>query len=161
MNNYTEDQNSLILTAEACPEGLFEKLHCFSVYEEGVILSLLAHGTDLIRGSRGSGKTVLMRETRRRLLSDNSHIFSVYLNLRSLMRSRGTRYERIFCELLTEEMRRELDKREIFTDFSPAPNAVSVRKALVKFSSKFKKRVILFLDDAVHIGMETASATFF
>ncbi len=161
MDNHTDNQDSPVLTAEACPVELFEKLHCFSSYEEGVILSLLAHEPVLVRGSRGSGKTVLLREASRRLLSGNSHIFGVHLNLKSLMRTNTADYERMFCELLTETIRREFEKKNIYADFSPAPNAVSVCKALTKFGTRFRKRVILFLDDAVHIERKMPSAVFF
>lgn len=163
-DNLTDEQGSLILAAEECPDELFEKLHRFSNYEERIIRSLIAHGPVLIRGGRGSGKSALLKEAHRRLQLSNSNILSVYLSMRylPLIRSKGIDYEEILCKLLIDKIIDEFGKHQIqISSFSPSPNVGSIQQSLIKLSSHLCKRIILFFDDAAHIGRETSLGEFF
>ncbi|MCP4113679.1 MAG: hypothetical protein GY749_50495 [Desulfobacteraceae bacterium] len=105
-DNLADEQGSLILATEECPDELFEKLHRFSNYEERIITSLIAHDPVLIRGGRGSGKSALFKEAHRRVLFERANILSVYLSMRylPLIRSKGTDYENIFCKFLIDKI---------------------------------------------------------
>jgi len=162
MENQTGEQGELILAAEECPDELFNKLHYFSKYEERIIISLIAHGPVLIRGGRGSGKSALMRKAYLRILSGNSKVLGIYSSLRNLplLRSEGADYEKIFCDLLIANIRKELEKENILS-FFPSPNAGSVQQTLVELSTLLGKRIVLFFDDAAHIGREASLKEFF
>src|ERR1035441_8413303 len=105
----TTDTN-LVLAAEDFDRDEFKRLHRFSANDERVISKLVAHGPVLLQGSRGSGKSALMREASDRLpLTDKeSPALAVYLSLRHmpLLRSAGDVYQRILCELLIERINR-------------------------------------------------------
>lgn len=156
-----EEQGSLILAAEDCPQEYFEIFHKFSNYEEKIIRSLIAHGPVLLRGGRGSGKSALLLEADKRLKESN--IFSAYLSLRNLplLRSKGEQYDQIFCELLIDSIRKRLVSATLNIDFSPDPNIGSIQKSLIKLSNELNKRIVLLFDDAAHIGRETALTEFF
>jgi len=159
-----EEQGTLILAAEDCPPDLFKKLHRFSQHEERIILSLVAHGPVLLRGGRGTGKSALFKEAHNRIKEKSFTTFSVYLSLRNLplLRSQGAEYEEKFCELLIQSVNfalKENNKKR--TIFSASPTVNNVQQSLIKLSSKLKKRVVLFFDDAAHLGRETSLTEFF
>jgi hypothetical protein len=158
------DDSSLILAAEDCELSVFKAIHKFSKYEDRIIRSLIAHGPVLIRGGRGSGKSALLIEAHNRIQESHGAIFSVYLSLRHLplLRSQGEEYEKKFCRLLVSSINSELNKRkkeelDIGSDFSVS----DLQQALVKLSSDLSSRVVLFFDDAAHIGRETSLEEFF
>lgn len=163
-DNLEDERGTLILAAEECPDELFEKLHRFSNYEERIIRSLIAHGPVLIRGGRGSGKSTLLKKAHRRLLASKADILSIYLSMRylPLIRSKGTDYENIFCKLLIDKINKDFKKYDVqMKDFSPSPNVGSVQQSLIRLSSQTGKRIVLFFDDAAHIGRETSLSEFF
>jgi hypothetical protein len=165
MKNHIKTEDSLILSAEDCPEELFGKLHRFSNYEERIIMRLIAHCSVLIRGERGSGKSALLIEAHRRASSSVvPTAFSVYSSLKHLplMRGKEKGYKRTVCELLIDNIREELSKENISPgSFFPSPEPGSVQQSLVHLSSKMKKRIVLFFDDAVPIDRENTIAEFF
>jgi predicted AAA+ superfamily ATPase len=61
------DEVNLVLAAEDFDEADFNRLHRFSKNDERVISKLMAHGPVLLQGSRGSGKSALMRAAAERL----------------------------------------------------------------------------------------------
>jgi len=92
----TQDETNLVLAAEDFDEADFNRLHRFSRNDERVISKLMAHGPVLLQGSRGSGKSALMRAAAERLAADQSAL-GVYISLRHmpLLRSYGDEYHRI------------------------------------------------------------------
>jgi len=159
-----EDQGKYILAAEDYPLDIFDRLHKFSKYEERIIGSLVAHGPVLIRGGRGSGKSALLIESHNRIQKSYDNIFSVYFSLRHLplLRSQGKEYEEIFCKLLIQYLNQELIKQGFDEIGSVDTSDLSqVRYSLVQLSGVLKKRIVLFFDDAAHIGRETSLAEFF
>jgi len=163
MHEDYEEQGQLILAAEECPPDLFSKLHRFSSYDEQIIRRLIAHGPVLLRGGRGSGKSALLLEAHNKISQGGGNIFTVYLSLRylPLLRSKGEQYENIFCELLISSIRQQLQKDGWQAGFSPSPSVGSLQQELVRLSSILKKRIVLFFDDAAHLGRETALTEFF
>lgn len=164
MTEEYEDQGQLILTAEECPSDLFEKFHKFLSYDEHIIKRLIAHGPVLLRGGRGSGKSALLLAAHKRISRTVKNVFSVYLSLRylPLLRSKGELYEKIFCELLIDSVKHGL-QLDGYTGvpFAPTPSVGSVQQDLVKLSANIEKRIVLYFDDAAHLGRETALTEFF
>jgi hypothetical protein len=163
-NDDITEKYRFILAAEDCNPEHFEEIHVFSRYEEKIIRSLIAHGPILIRGGRGSGKSALLIEAYNRIKKSHDTVFSVYLSLRHLplLRSQGKDYEAIFCRLLLQSIAKEIEVQHLdYVDLSVSPDVGDVQQALVKLSSTLKKRVVLFFDDAAHIGRETSLAEFF
>lgn len=159
-----EEQGALILAAEDCPAEKFSQFHRFLSYEERIIRGLMAHGPVLLRGGRGSGKSALLIEAHNRLQRKDSTVFSVYLSLRHLplLRSKGVEYERRFCGLLIDATRLRMQEVGSEPDtFFPQPLVGECQQALVRLSSNLRKRVVLFFDDAAHLGRETALTEFF
>ncbi|MDD5266079.1 MAG: hypothetical protein PHO08_02970 [Methylococcales bacterium] len=164
MNNEVEEQGRLILAAEDCEPNVFKKIHKFSKYEDKIIRSLIAHGPVLIRGGRGSGKSALLIEAHNRVQESYNTIFNVYLSLRHLplLRSQGEEYEKIFCRLLVTSINNELQRRGLQElDIAVNFDVGDLQQALVKLSSTLSNRIVLFFDDAAHIGRETALEEFF
>jgi hypothetical protein len=163
-NHDITEQYRFILAAEDCSPEHFDEIHVFSRYEEKIIRSLIAHGPILIRGGRGSGKSALLIEAYNRIKKSHDTVFSVYLSLRHLplLRSQGKDYEAIFCRLLLQSITKEIEAQHLnCVDLSVSPDVGDVQQALVKLSATLKKRVVLFFDDAAHIGRETSLAEFF
>src|SRR6266702_2638182 len=93
-----ESELNLVIAAEDFNQEDFKALHRFSKNDERVIAKLVAHGPVLLQGSRGSGKSALMREAADRLsLSVEAPALAIYLSLRymPLLRSVGDEYQRI------------------------------------------------------------------
>ena len=154
---------NLVLAAEDFDRDEFKRLHRFSKNDERVIAKLVAHGPVLLQGSRGSGKSALMREAADRLplSQQDAPAFGVYLSLRHmpLLRSAGDIYQKILCELLVERINRVLADSDYTFDASPSLS--SVQTALTDLAQQLKKRIVLMFDDAAHIGREASLADFF
>lgn len=156
--------SELILAAEDFPDDQFKKYHTFSSYENKIIRKLIAHGPVLIRGGRGSGKSALMKEAFFRVndspLSDN--ILGIYISLRHLrlLRSEGKDYENYFCKLVIDHIKFNLGQTGE-ENFEPNPDIGELQQALLTLSTRIGKRIILFFDDAAHIGRETSLKEFF
>jgi hypothetical protein len=164
MTDNVANKYQFILAAEDCSPEEFDNVHVFSKHEEKIIRSLIAHGPVLIRGGRGSGKSALLIEAHRQIQKFHNTIFSVYLSLRHLplLRSKGEDYEKIFFNLLAQSISQEIEKQEIENiDIPSNPDIGEIQQTLVKLSSLLKKRIVLFFDDAAHIGRETSLAEFF
>jgi hypothetical protein len=153
----------LILAAEDFPDEEFRNNHTFSIYENKIIRKLIAHGPVLIRGGRGSGKSALMKEAFFRTNDEENieNIFGVYLSLRylPLLRSEGKDYENFFCKLVIDKIKQTLIEEDF--EFEPEPEIGSLQQELFDLSRKLNKRIVLFFDDAAHIGRETSLKEFF
>lgn len=153
----------LLLAAEDCAPAQFKKLHYFSTAEERLISKLIAHGPVLLRGGRGSGKSALMIEASNRLnlKAKNSAAIGLYVSLRhlELLRSQSSEYIHQFCKLLVAEIRRTLQGANL--TFDAEHNISSIRDELTRLSSNAGKRIVLYFDDAAHIGREASLAEFF
>ena len=164
MNTNNQDEhNSLVLAAEDCDPETFERIHTFSAFEKRIIQSLIAHGPVLLRGGRGSGKSAILIKADH-LITEYNTVFSVYLSLRylPLLRSTGSDYEKIFCDLLLKAVNSKLDKFNIDPiTFGDHPDAGQIREKLFSLSVQMKKRIVLIFDDAAHIGRERALTEFF
>jgi hypothetical protein len=155
------DNSNLILAAEDFDSAEFEKYHRFAKSDERIISKLVAHGPVLLRGGRGSGKSALMVEAERRLLRDsNFQALGIYISLRhlELIRSSGKEYEVFLCRLLLNRVQEKIARP---LDVSPEPTVTDVQRVLSSLSSVLSKRIVLFFDDAAHIGREASLAEFF
>jgi len=154
---------NLVLAAEDFNLHDFRKLHKFSTNDQRVIAKLIAHGPVLLQGSRGSGKSALMREAAERLpISDpQAPALGIYLSLRHmpLLRSAGDEYQRILCELLIDRLNRTLANSRY--EFEASPNLASVQSGLTDLAQGVGKRIVLMFDDAAHIGREASLSDFF
>jgi len=158
MQSNTDPENDirLILAAEDYSEEEFLSSHCFSSYDNSIILSLIAHGPVLLSGGRGYGKSALLKraeyECRRK-----STILGFYLSLRSirLLRSRKAEYEKYLCEMISQKI------REQFKDFPDVVFVNDLQESLVDLARGENKRIVLLFDDAAHIGRETDLTEFF
>ncbi|MBX9960297.1 MAG: ATP-binding protein [Burkholderiaceae bacterium] len=158
------DDQSLVLAAEDCPKDEFQRLHVFLSHEERIIEALCAHGPVLIRGGRGSGKSALMIEANRRLNEPSSPAVGIYLSLRNvpLLRSSGTEYERLLCELLSREISRTFTSLGYSSSIIPSLNDVSTLQfKLSDLAEAAGKRLVIMFDDVAHIGRETSLEEFF
>lgn len=159
-----ENSGQLVLAAEDCEPARFEELHRFSSRgDRRIISSLLAHGPVLLRGGRGSGKSALMIAAARQLDPQNSasSAVGIYMSLRHapLLKSTGEKYGRLLCEIVIREVRRTLGSRA--ASFDPKPEVEAVQLALVQLASAVGKRIVLFFDDAAHLGREASLEEFF
>ena len=158
-----DEEPSLILAAEDCGPEEFARLHRFSKSDDRLVAKLIAHGPVLLRGSRGSGKSALMIEASHRLdqAGPDAPAFGVYISLRrlALLRSDADAYVRLLCDLITEEIQEKLSGDAYV--FDSEPTIASVQGALGRLSKHIGKRIVLFFDDAAHIGRETSLAPFF
>nr|WP_295379183.1 hypothetical protein [Pseudoxanthomonas sp.] len=156
--------SSLILAAEDCEPSRFDEFHRFpSRYDRRVLSALMSHGPVLIKGGRGSGKSALMIAASRKLdpfVVDASAI-GIYMSLRHapLLKSTGEAYGRILCEIVINNIRSALGDRA--KEFYPVPDVGAVQIALSHLSSTLGKRIVLFFDDAAHLGREASLEEFF
>ena len=159
-----ESTSRLVLAAEDCEPARFEELHRFtSKGDRRIISNLLAHGPVLLKGGRGSGKSALMIAASRRLdpIVQEASAVGIYMSLRHapLLKSSGDRYAKILCEIVIREVRKTLGERAI--DFDPIPNIETVQLGLVDLAARLQKRIVLFFDDAAHLGREASLEDFF
>jgi hypothetical protein len=160
-SDFTAEHN-LVLAAEDFDCETFKQCHRFSPNDQRVISKLMAHGPVLLQGSRGSGKSALMREAAERLpLSSEAPALAVYLSLRHmpLLRSSGEEYQRILCELLIQKITSLLAGSQYLFDCQPT--LAGVQRSLTDLATAMQKRIILMFDDAAHIGREASLAEFF
>lgn len=159
-----EIENMLILAAEDCDPANFDQLHKFSSRNDRRVLSnLVAHGPVLLRGGRGSGKSALMISASRQLdpATPESSAVGIYMSLRHapLLKSTGEAYGRILCTLIIRNIKDQLKDRAL--DFDPDPEVGAVQFALAKLAETLGKRIVLFFDDAAHLGREASLEEFF
>lgn len=161
-NLYPDDQASLVLAAEECPPEKFQDYHKFSKYDEVIIRKLCAHGPVLIRGGRGSGKSALLLESYRRM-KKTPGVFPVYVSLRylPLLQSDGSEYITHFCSVLSKTIQREISELGVEYDFAFSSDQLSLQVELLNFSQTMGVRIVLFFDDAAHIGREKPLEVFF
>jgi len=159
----TFEDSQLILAAEDCSDEDFEKYHTFLEYEERIIRSLMAHGPVLLRGGRGNGKSALLLEANRRLKQDGTGVLGIYLSLRHLplLKSKGAEYHSHFCRILIESINNSLGQLNISPTLEVGTNQDTLREHLVDLSKRIDKRIVLFFDDAAHIGREADLSEFF
>lgn len=155
----------LMLAAEDFPSDQFSKYHYFAAYEERVLQKLLAHGPVLLRGGRGSGKSALLREAANRLNTQphNRNAVGIYLSLRHLplLRSTGTEYESILCDLILQKTNKVLEQYGYSERLVAQGDVLSLQKALDDLASRLSRRLVLIFDDAAHIGREASLEDFF
>lgn len=162
--NDREVDSTLILAAEDCEPAYFDQLHTFSSRNDKRVLStLVAHGPVLLKGGRGSGKSALMIAASRQLdpvVKDASAI-GIYMSLRHapLLKSTGEAYGKILCGIIIERVKGLLGDRAI--DFDPLPELGAVQFSLAKLAEKLGKRIVLYFDDAAHLGREASLEEFF
>ena len=156
------DDSGLILAAEECPPENFEKYHSFSSYDNVIVRKLTAHGPVLIRGGRGSGKSALLLEAYRRMAASDT-VFPVYVSLRylPLLQSDGEEYIHHFCALLSEQIQKELSKRNQPLDFPVVSEQTRLQLGLTQLAQALNRRIVLLFDDAAHIGREKPLEVFF
>jgi hypothetical protein len=85
----------------------------------------------------------------------------IYMSLRHapLLKSTGDTYGRILCEIVIAKTREALGVRA--KDFDPEPSVGEVQFALSKLAAQLKKRLVLYFDDAAHLGREASLEEFF
>jgi hypothetical protein len=164
VNQETETQAGLILAAEECTPDLFDHLHKFPTRNDGrVLLALVAHGPVLLRGGRGSGKSAFMMAASRQLdpVTTDATAVGIYMSLRHapLLKSTGDAYGRILCEIIIRRVRDTLGERA--AKFDPSADVGSVQYALSNLAGSLGKRIVLFFDDAAHLGREASLEEFF
>lgn len=158
------DDQLLVLAAEDCPPSEFAKLHVFLAHEERVIQALMAHGPVLVKGGRGSGKSALMIEASRRMRGASMAAMGVYLSLRHvpLLRSSGQEYEKLLCELLSQEVARTLSAcGHSASLFPPVSDIANLQYRLRELADEIRRRIVLMFDDVAHIGREASLEEFF
>ncbi|REG52070.1 hypothetical protein B0G80_8585 [Paraburkholderia sp. BL6669N2] len=160
--NDQDNDSGLILAAEECPPESFEKYHSFSSYDNVIIRKLTAHGPVLIRGGRGSGKSALLLEAYRRMRAGDS-VFPIYVSLRylPLLQSDGEEYIHHFCELLSEQIQKELSECGHALEFPIVSEQMRLQLGLTQLAQALSRRIVLLFDDAAHIGREKPLEVFF
>ena len=157
------EEASLILAAEECDPDRFSAIHRFSAHDERVIRKLIAHGPVLLQGGRGSGKSAFMIEASHRLSPhmQDSEVIGLYISLRyvPLLRASGSDYEKHFCSWVSRKIQSILDFGDSL--FAEATEFRDLKAGLSRITTQTGKRIVLFFDDAAHIGRETSLSTFF
>ena len=164
MNAQVDVDASLILAAEDCEQSSFDQLHIFtSKNDVRIMRTLMAHGPVLLRGGRGSGKSAFMIAASRQLdpIVPDASAIGIYMSLRHapLLKSTGDAYGKLLCEIVIRSVRDSLGQRA--AEFSPAPDLSSLQYALARLSESLGKRIVLFFDDAAHLGREASLEEFF
>lgn len=162
--NDNEVDSTLLLAAEDCEPAYFDELHTFSSRNDKRVLSaLVAHGPVLLKGGRGSGKSALMIAASRKLdpVVPNASAIGIYMSLRHapLLKSTGEAYGKILCTIIIERIKNLLGDRA--KDFDPAPDLGAVQFSLSKLAEQLGKRIVLYFDDAAHLGREASLEEFF
>ena len=164
MSGKIQDDNdaSLMLAAEDFPESEFGKYHAFSSYDDVIIRKLSAHGPVLIRGGRGSGKSALLIESHRRMVSEGI-VFSIYVSLRylPLLQSDGEEYISHFCEILSKSIIEEINRQKLSVEFPISKDQSTLHFSLSKLYKDIGRRIVILFDDAAHIGREKPLEVFF
>lgn len=85
-----------------------------------------------------------------------------HLSLRHLplLRTSGSQYEYELLKILIDKIKKKASSKYSF-DFDCKPEVYEVHKELSRFSEFINKRIVLFFDDAAHIGREAALEEFF
>lgn len=155
---------NLLLAAEDFSPEEFKANHHFFQYEEGMIKQLMAHGPILLKGGRGTGKSALMREAARRLNEQPycKDVLGIYLSLRHLplLRTRGKEYEKELLRILSDKVD-EVSQQLFQKSFSSAYEVYEMYNNLTELANSVNKRIVLFFDDAAHIGREATLEEFF
>ncbi|MBI4820613.1 MAG: ATP-binding protein [Deltaproteobacteria bacterium] len=164
MSDEAEAQAELILAAEDCDAELFDELHKFPTRNDKRVLgSLMAHGPVLLRGGRGTGKSAFMIAASRKLdpATPSATAVGIYMSLRNapLLKSTGRKYERILCTIIIRAVQEALGKR--VGEFDPPADVSSIQFALTRLARTLGKRIVLFFDDAAHLGREASLEEFF
>ncbi|MDU6133512.1 MAG: hypothetical protein E6639_28270 [Klebsiella pneumoniae] len=76
-----------------------------------------------------------------------------------LLKSTGEAYGKILCGIIIERVKGLLGDRAI--DFDPLPELGAVQFSLAKLAEKLGKRIVLYFDDAAHLGREASLEEFF
>lgn len=157
------EDGQLVLAAEDCDDADFERLHCFTEYEDKIIKALMAHGPVLLRGGRGSGKSALLIEATRRIRSQLPAVLPVYLSLRHLplLQFSGAEYQEFFASLLVGAVNEELARHGRIEQLRSGIASADLRGELVDLAKMIGRRLVLMFDDAAHIGRETDLGDFF
>lgn len=162
MEHDAHEENSLVLAAEDFDLNSFEEFHFFTAQDRKNISKLRAHGPVLLKGARGSGKSALMIEAHLGLYPRNrgSNVIGVYVSLRhlDLLRAVGDAYIKLLCKLIAREANRMFEKEVISNDVG---SIVDLQDELIALSTEEDKRLVLFFDDAAHIGREANLNDFF
>ncbi|WP_447527597.1 hypothetical protein [Vreelandella sp. TE19] len=162
MEHDAHEENSLVLAAEDFDLNSFEEFHFFTAQDRKNISKLRAHGPVLLKGARGSGKSALMIEAHLGLYPKNedSNVIGVYVSLRhlELLRSTGDAYIKLLCKLIAREANRSFDKEVLPTTIE---SIFDLQDELTTLSVEEDKRLVLFFDDAAHIGREANLNDFF
>lgn len=162
MENDVFEENSLVLAAEDFDLTSFEQSHFFTDQDNKNISKLRAHGPVLLKGARGSGKSALMIEANLGLFpkNKNSSVIGIYVSLRhlDLLMASGEAYIKLLCKLIAREANRSFENESLPTDIG---SVVELQNELVKLALSQNKRIILFFDDAAHIGREANLNDFF
>lgn len=156
----------LILAAEDFTDEDFEEYHIFSEYEDRIIRKLIAHGPVLLRGGRGSGKSALLKEAYYRVNKEPicQKVIGIYLSLRylPLLRYINQDYEKFLCKLIIEHMKNALENLGYDeTLFESELEVADIQRELSKLALRLGRRIIIFFDDAAHIGREKSLSEFF
>lgn len=164
MTNISLTDADLVLAAEDCEPGVFDALHKFPTKnDQRIIRALVAHGPVLLRGGRGSGKSAFMIAASKQLSVNNptAPAVGIYMSLRHapLLKSTGDAYGRILCELVIRCVKDSLGI--LASDFHPLADAGSLQYELSNLASKIGRRLVLFFDDAAHLGREASLEDFF
>ena len=159
-----EVEAELVLAAEDCEPASFDNLHKFDTrWDHRTLTTLVAHGPVLLRGGRGSGKSAFMIAASRQLdpFVPGASAVGIYMSLRHapLLRSTGDAYGKLLCEIIIRNVKDTL--RDRAHDFDPAPEVDDVQYALSNLSGILKKRIVLYFDDAAHLGREASLEEFF
>ncbi|WQI20975.1 hypothetical protein U2S91_23025 [Stenotrophomonas maltophilia] len=106
-----------------------------------------------------------MREASIRTRAAESKVFGVYLSLRylPLLRETGLEYEKFLVQLICDSVSIDLDAQGVDVDFSweGVLHGGDLQRSLAALSLKIDRRIVLFLDDAAHLGRENSSSEFF
>lgn len=164
MTGLIEEEAGLVLAAEDCEADNFDHLHKFpSRNDARVLRSLQAHGPVLLRGGRGSGKSAYMIAASRQMdpVRPDASAVGIYMSLRHapLLKSTGDTYGKILCELIKRGVQSALQARA--SSFDPLPEVGSLQYELSKLSEALGKRIVLYFDDAAHLGREASLEEFF